>query len=280
MRFISFFAGIGGGDKGFEDSGHTCVSQIEHDSICRKILRHHWPDVVLQGQDGHPYANGAIEYVDSRALPDADLYIVSDPCQQNSRANSQIRNGTTPRSLWADTYAIIHAKLPAVIVRENPTLIRKDAPSSAEKVASDLERLGYECTIVDMQGAEISSVSRQRTFVCAGLGRIGLRIRSLLRDYQCIKGDWPSHGSTEAPFAALTCHPRRYDSRDNFIVGGDGGVRVLSHRERLRAQGFPDTWLDCLGKVSLTRAAKLTGNAWPTFMARFLGRLLMEATRG
>ena len=280
MKFISFFAGIGGGDKGFEAAGHECVGQIEQDPVCRRVLRHHWPHIFMPGDESHPYANGDIEFVASGDLPEAALYIVSDPCQQNSRANSRIQNGVSPRSLWAAAYLLVHLKRPTFVIRENPTLIRKDAPSSAERVAADLERIGYVCTIIDIQGSQVSGVSRQRTFVCAGIGPAGQRFRDVLRGYKCTKGDWPAHGSAEAPFAALTCHPRRYDSRDNFIVEPDGRVRVLSGRERLRGQGFPETWLECLGEVSLTRATKLTGNAWPVFMAEYIGRLVTEvATR-
>jgi site-specific DNA-cytosine methylase len=269
LRFISFFAGIGGGDRGFEQAGYQCVAQIEAAAEPRTVLAAHWPAVPLFGD-----VRGLLWPL----LPVAELYIISDPCQRNTMANSRIADGKTPQSLWRYALGGVAVRRPTYVVRENPTHQRKDAPSSHEIVAADLENLGYECTIIDMQGGEVSSVSRQRTFVCAGLGQAGRRLGELLDRRRCSKGDWPSHGSQAQPFAALTCHPFRYDNRDNFIAYPDGRCRVLSHAERLRAQGFPEEWLDALGPVGLHTVAKLTGNAWPPFMARFIGRLLNEST--
>jgi len=279
LRFISLFAGIGGGDKGMEDSGHCCVAQMENDPVCRKVLSHHWPGLLVDGEGkGIFWGKGDIEGVWPGDLPEADFYTVSDPCQRNTMANTRIKDGRTPPSLWGEAYMLIVARKPRFVLRENPTRVRREAPSRPERVAECLERIGYECTIIDMQGGQVSGVSRQRTFVCAGLGYAGVRLRELLGRHRCSKRDWPKIGSAQIPFRALTCHPYRYDNRDNFIAYADGRLRVLSRTERLRAQGFPEDWLDCLGEPSLMRVAKLTGNAWPSFMAKWLGRLLWEAT--
>lgn len=279
LRFISFFAGIGGGDIGMEAAGHQCVGQIENDPVCRKVLSHHWPGLLIDGHaDGLFVGKGDIEGVHGSELPAADAYIISDPCQRNSLANTRIKDGRTSPSLWGDAYTVIHARPPQFVIRENPTRIRKDAPSPPEVVAECLERIGYECCIVDMQGGEVSGVSRQRTFVCAGLGPAGKRLCELLARDRCAKRVWPKIGSPQIPFRALTRHPYRYDNRDNFVAYRDGRVRVLSRAERLRAQGFPEDWLACLGDPSLMRVAQLTGNAWPTFIAEYIGKLLYTAS--
>ncbi len=271
LRFIDFFAGIGAGGKGFEEAGHKCVAVMENDRTCQAILLHHSPSVPLF-QD--------VRWTLPALLPVADLYTISDPCQANTCANSRANNGRLAPSFWRDAFRYIRSRTPDFVIRENPTHQRRNAPSRHEYVASDLEKVGYVCTIIDMQGGEISGVSRQRTFVCAGLGSAGERLRECLARHRCDKRNWPKIGSPAIPFAALTCHPYRYDNRDNFILYRDGRVRVLSRKERLLAQGLPETWLDCLGEVSLMKCAKLTGNAWPVFMARFIGRCLYEATEG
>lgn len=45
MRFVSFFAGIGGIDLGLERASHECVGQVEIDPYCLKVLAKHWPGV-------------------------------------------------------------------------------------------------------------------------------------------------------------------------------------------------------------------------------------------
>lgn len=44
MTFLSFFAGIGGFDKGFCDGGLECLGHVEINSDCHRILEKHWPN--------------------------------------------------------------------------------------------------------------------------------------------------------------------------------------------------------------------------------------------
>ena len=45
MRFISFFAGIGGFDLGLERAGHECIGQVEIDKNCNKVLNYQYPNI-------------------------------------------------------------------------------------------------------------------------------------------------------------------------------------------------------------------------------------------
>ncbi len=268
MRFVSLFAGIGGGDLGFERAGHACVCRVESDPKCQRVLRAKSDAPVL----------GDIREVKSVPL-DCDFFIVSDPCQGNTVVNSRISlDRSRYKRLWDEVFRLAETCSPDYIIRENPTMQRRDAVSSHESVALDLENLGYEVTIIDVQGGEVSGVSRQRTFVCAGIGQAGRHLREVLANRRCAKGDWPAHRSRAQPYSSLTCSHRRRNHEDNNITYGDGYTRVLSGRERLRAQGFPDDWLECLGSPGLTTVARMTGNAWPVFVAKWLGDRLTEAS--
>lgn len=48
--FGELFAGIGGFGVGFERAGFRPVWQVEIDPACRRVLAHHWPE-VLQHDD-------------------------------------------------------------------------------------------------------------------------------------------------------------------------------------------------------------------------------------
>jgi DNA (cytosine-5)-methyltransferase 1 len=270
FTFVSHFSGIGAGDLGLYFAGFTCLAHIEADRRCREVLAHHWP-AVPNFED--------IRTIDLSVLPEADLHLVTDPCQCNTAANSRYHD--RPREcLWPYSLAIIAAKRPQYVCRENPTRQRRNAPATHETVAIDLEELGYVSTIIDCQAGEVCGVSRRRTIVAAGLGPAGHSLRKRLDQHRCTIRDWPKDASSAMPFAALTCHPYRYDSRDNFIAYPDGRIRVLSHGERLRAQGLPETWLDCLGRPSLWQCAQMSGNALPVYLARWFGDIVRRTHDG
>ena len=266
MTFVSLFAGMGGGDLGFESAGWHCNQQVEIDSTCNRLLEHYWP---------HVNRFGDIRDMSVRDAYGGVLYIVSDPCQANSVASG----GATQQSvsLWPEALRLIDWIRPLFVVRENPSFVRRNAPSSAEYVANTLEDLGYVVTIVDMQCGEVSGFSRQRAFVCGGFGPAGKCLRNVLAYYRCSTRVWPTCSSPKPLYYALLTRPKRGTGNQNFIYERDGRVRVLSVRERLAAQGFPRDWLDCLGDVRLATGVRLTGNAWPVFAAKWLGERVSEA---
>ncbi len=49
MRVLSLLAGMGGFDLAFEMAGFDVVAQVEIDSYCQRILRHHFPQAKLYG---------------------------------------------------------------------------------------------------------------------------------------------------------------------------------------------------------------------------------------
>jgi DNA (cytosine-5)-methyltransferase 1 len=80
MKFISFFAGIGGIDLGLEGAGHECVGQCEIDPYAIKVLKKHWPDVPRVGDIGE---------IDATKLQPADLWAGGFPCQDISNAGKR-----------------------------------------------------------------------------------------------------------------------------------------------------------------------------------------------
>lgn len=166
MKFISLFAGIGGMDLGLERSGMQCVAQVEIDGYCRKVLTKHWPEVpkyadvtkfcrrIYDCEPEDEWGNvlcprceiefGECECVGTDELTDTvgfpDLIAGGDPCQRNSNA---WRHGGGAESLGGEFIRIVDELRPRFVLRENPSVVRKDAPWTWWRFRAELERLDY-----------------------------------------------------------------------------------------------------------------------------------------
>lgn len=129
----SLFAGIGGFDLAAERAGLTVKWQVEIDPFCRRVLEKHWPHVRRYGD---------IRTLDRFAgLPEpVDIICGGDPCQRNSNAWRAGSGDASP----ADHFIRIVSELrPRIVVRENPSAVRADAPWPWWRFRGELERLGY-----------------------------------------------------------------------------------------------------------------------------------------
>ena len=131
ITFGSLFAGIGGFDLGFERAGMRCEWQVEIDEFCQRVLAKHWP-TVGRWDDVHTFPPVPAE--DWRV----DIICGGDPCQRNSAAG----NSSQP-SLGGEFVRVVDALRPRIVVRENPTHTRADAPWPWWRMRTALESIGY-----------------------------------------------------------------------------------------------------------------------------------------
>lgn len=132
FTFISLFSGIGGLDLGLEQSGMTCVAQVEINPYCQRVLAKHWP---------HVQRFTDIRAVNSTTLPNADLMCGGFPCQDVSTLGS--RTGITGKqsSLWGEYARLITEAQPRYVFIENvPDLLKRGGAT----VLSDLATMGYD----------------------------------------------------------------------------------------------------------------------------------------
>ena len=82
MKFVDFFAGIGGMRLGLEQAGHRCVGWCEFDKFAQQSYR------TIHNTEGEWFAND-VSTVRPYDVPKADLWCFGFPCQDISVAGKQ-----------------------------------------------------------------------------------------------------------------------------------------------------------------------------------------------
>ena len=82
MRFVDFFAGIGGIRLGLEQAGYKCVGFCEWDKYARTAYK------AMYNTEGE-WENHDVRTVGVSDVPDADLWCFGFPCQDISVAGKQ-----------------------------------------------------------------------------------------------------------------------------------------------------------------------------------------------
>ena len=109
MKFIDWFAGVGGFRRGMELAGHECVGFCEFDKfavmsytamhLCTQQQLDHLATLPLKQRQKEilkeEYRNGEwyaddVRTVDARSIPDADCWCFGFPCQDISVAGKQL----------------------------------------------------------------------------------------------------------------------------------------------------------------------------------------------
>ena len=132
VTFGSLFAGIGGLDLGFERSGMECRWQVEIDEYATRVLEKHWPNVHRERD---------VRKVGARQLERVDVICGGDPCQANSAAVGSGRS--KHESFGGEFLRVVDELRPSVVVRENPSHVRRNAPWPWWRFRAGLESLGY-----------------------------------------------------------------------------------------------------------------------------------------
>lgn len=113
MRFIDFFAGIGGFRLGLEMAGHTCVGHCEIDKFANaSYMAMHKP------KESEWYASD-ITRVMPGDLPEAEIYCGGFPCQAFSIAGNRRGFEDTRGTLFFEIMRLAKERQPKYIFLEN-----------------------------------------------------------------------------------------------------------------------------------------------------------------
>lgn len=289
MRVLSLCTGIGGDVAAFRQAGlvHEMVAVAEFDPLAATVLKQKFPAILNLGD---------ITAIDNWKdfYGHVDLLIAGIPCQPYSSAGKQ-RGANDTRDLSREVLRIVADVSPRFLLIENvPQFATVDGGKPFRAFTDGLRGAGYTTghRVIDASG--FVAQRRKRLFVCGHRGDAGTGPDALLAlaagSAGCAAAGGEASVSPASVFAGGTAvlHPQRLGTlmasgsgmnraglkghEMDFLVVQDFPGRGLVVRrptplEALRAQGFPDTWLD--GVSYRGRALcdiekyRLVGNSWP-----------------
>lgn len=162
MTVGSLFAGIGGIDLAFLQTGCNVLWAIECDHACCKTYRHHFRDTPLIESD--------VRAIDPKALPRINVLTAGFPCQPFSVAGKR-RGFSDPRGqLIYEVGRFVGALQPEYVLLENvPHLLEHDNGKSFLTVHDILSECGYSIRYRVLRASEYGGIPqiRDRVFLIA-----------------------------------------------------------------------------------------------------------------
>ena len=158
MNVVSFFAGCGGLDLGFEQAGFNVVWANEFEQHCRATYIRNHPNTE--------FVLGDICKIDPNSIPDCDGFIGGPPCQSWSVGGKQKGLDDERGQLFLKYIELIKAKQPKFFVIENVKgMLDSKFKEIFEDFVARLDNAGY-----DVQWALLDAVNyripqnRERVF--------------------------------------------------------------------------------------------------------------------
>lgn len=309
MDVASFFAGCGGLDLGFRQSGFNVIWANEFDSNVFDTYEKNHPGTMLCKKD--------IRDVTLDEVPDCDGFIGGPPCQSWSVAGKQRGIEDQRGQLFLNYINLIKGKQPKFFLIENVKgLLDEKFNRTFQDFLTRLTDAGYDINykLLDAVNYRIPQ-NRERVFLIGF--RKDLRIKYEFPKPTCSKPitlqqaigslneigeicsspfghhyysgnrrrpwDMPSF-TIHATAANIPLHPSSpkqicYGKENwGFIKGKEGEYRRLSIKECARIQTFPDSFkFEC---KNLNATYKMIGNAVPPRMGFVLAKSILAALTG
>ena len=200
MKFIDWFAGVGGFRKGMELAGHECVGFCEFDKyavasytamhLCTQEQLDYLATLPFkkrqkeilkeQYRNGEWYAND-VRSVDARRIPDADCWCFGFPCQDISVAGKQLGFTGNRSSLFFRVMYMVgqleEEKKPTYLFIENvKNLLSVNGGWDFARLLSELDKNGYDAEWQVLNSKEFGvPQNRERCFI---IGHLRGRSRS------------------------------------------------------------------------------------------------------
>ena len=199
MKFIDFFAGVGGFRRGLELSGHKCVGFCEWDKyatasytsmhLITENQREYLSTLTVKKRkkeilkdeyrNGEWYSND-IRNVDAGSLPAADCWCFGAPCQDFSIAGKRAGLDGDRSSLIREIFRLLEEQeeqdRPEWIIYENVKgMLSSNKGLDYLSILSELDRLGYDIEWQNINSKWFVPQNRERIYTIGHLRRFGSR---------------------------------------------------------------------------------------------------------
>lgn len=209
MKVVSFFAGCGGLDLGFEQAGYDVVWANEFDPTIHPTYRLNHPNTYLDGRD--------IRNLNPDDIPDCDGFIGGPPCQSWSVAGKMLGLDDERGQVFLDYIRLISNKKPKFFVIENVAGIISDKHfTTFQSFISALSSAGYKVSYSVLNVADFGvPQERERIFVVGIRNDIDVNFEFPLPKNTCRVSLQQSIGDISKP-------PRSFSSND--IIDTDSEI--------------------------------------------------------
>ena len=279
MKFIDWFAGIGGFRLGMENAGHECVGFCEFDKFATASYismhcitdeqREYLATLDLKKRQKEilkdEYRNGEwyapdIRRVHADDIPTADCWCFGFPCQDISIAGRQTGFFGNRSSLFFRVMYLLgqleEEKRPGILFIENvKNLLSVNGGWDFARILIEMERGGYdaEWQVLNSKNFGVPQ-NRERCFIVGHLRNTNERRVFPIEEttsgvLKGVQADTSGKGlkSQQDRFyfndGIMCCLPNARAGTKCVTFVNDK-LHVLTARERLRLQGFPDDYID------------------------------------
>ena len=166
LRFVDFFAGIGGFRLGLESVGFECVGHCEIDKYAEKSYR-----AIHRPKENEWYA-GDIRSVRPEEIHDADIWAGGFPCQAFSVAGKRGGFEDTRGTLIYEIFRLAAERKPKILILENVKgLLNHEKGRTFGVILNSLGELGYdvEWELLNSKNFGVPQ-NRERVFIVGHLG--------------------------------------------------------------------------------------------------------------
>ena len=199
MKFIDFFAGIGGFRRGMELAGHECVGFCDFDKfavasytsmhlisdkqreyLSTLTMKQRQKEILKdEYRNGEWYSND-IRNVDAGSLPAADCWCFGAPCQDFSIAGKRAGLDGDRSSLIREIFRLLEEQeeqdRPEWIIYENVKgMLSSNKGLDYLSILSELDRLGYDIEWQNINSKWFVPQNRERIYTIGHLRRFGSR---------------------------------------------------------------------------------------------------------